>query len=385
MAVSAEWFDELQRVGAADGPEASLEHLAAAFRDAKRYHDLFDVRVMQNRLRMRLPVDRKLGQNEDTPSENAKLEDADLAACREVGRLLLAEGRLRDAWMYLQASGDRQAMGAALAAGKPREDDADQWIQLGLHEGLAPVCGVRLVLEHYGTCNAITTLEGVLPTLPLGDQQACAAVMVEHLHAELRANVAAHIEQQGEAPSADATISELIVDRPWLFDGGSYHVDTSHLGSVVRFARIVTDPATVDLAWDLTQYGRRLDPQLQYPGEEPFTDVYRSHGLLFGAMRGRDVDPAVSYFRQRAERTDCREIGTGPVEAYLILLCRLERYDDAMEAYAALVPVDVRLSPYAPTLLDIARWSGRVDRYLEICRQREDPIAFAAGLVDLGG
>ncbi len=385
MAAPAEWFDELRRVGSADGPAASLEHLASTFRNAKRYHDLFDVRLMQNRLRLRLPVDRKLGQNNDGASRNADLEDADLASCGEVGQLLLAEGRLRDAWMYLQASGDRQAMAAALAAGQPGEDEADEWIQLALHEGLAPVCGLRVVLEHYGTCNAITTLEGVLPTLPLDAQQACAAAMVQHLHEELRANIIAHIEQQRERPPADATIAELVADRCWLFDGGSYHIDTSHLGSVVRFARIVTDAAAVDLAWDLTEYGRRLDSQLQYPGEEPFTDVYRSHGLLFGAMLGNDVDQAVAYFRERAERADCRELGTGPVEAYLILLWRLQRFDDALEAYAALVPANVRLSPYAPTLLDIARQSGRVDRYLEICRQREDPIAFAAGLVDLGG
>jgi hypothetical protein len=35
----------------------------------------------------------------------------------------------------------------------------------------------------------------------------------------------------------------------------------------------------------------------------------------------------------------------------------------------------------APSLLELAERSGRFDRLMDICRDRDDPIGFAAGLL----
>ena len=70
---------------------------------------------------------------------------------------------------------------------------------------------------------------------------------------------------------------------------------------------------------------------------------------------------------------------TAAVEAYLVLLDRTGRAQQAIDEYATLVPADCPLSPYAPTLLHLAQVSGGWQRYLEICQQREDVVGFAAG------
>ena len=79
------------------------------------------------------------------------------------------------------------------------------------------------------------------------------------------------------------------------------------------------------------------------------------------------------------------EEGTAAVETYLILLTRLGRFAEALEAVAELVPPGTALSPYAPTMLDLARQADQMGRYLEICRSRNDLLGFAAGLVETGG
>jgi hypothetical protein len=74
--------------------------------------------------------------------------------------------------------------------------------------------------------------------------------------------------------------------------------------------------------------------------------------------------------------------GTAAIETYLILLTRLGRDADALEALATLTPGNIQLSGYAPKMIQMAQRSGAYDRFIEICRQRGDLLSFAAGLVE---
>ncbi|MCZ6806560.1 MAG: hypothetical protein O7F08_06375, partial [Deltaproteobacteria bacterium] len=313
----------------------------------------------------------------------SQTEEAYLAACREVGQLMLDAGKYREGWMYLRPTGDKEPVREALGRAIPDDENTEELIEVALHEAVSPRRGIAWMLAHYGTCNSITTFEGLASNLPREDQQACAAVLVRHLHDELIGNVRSNIEQQEESlPPDEATLTELVVDHPWLLQNESYHVDTSHLGATVRFARLLTDPQLLRLALALTEYGLRLARLHQFPGEEPFVDVYPSHRLLFSATLGERVDEAVRFFAKKAREVSVEEHGTGAIEAYLVLLVRLERYEEALEEMGRLVPSDVALSSYAPTMLELARESGAWERYLELARQREDAVGFAAGLVE---
>jgi hypothetical protein len=282
----------------------------------------------------------------------------------------------------LRPVGDRALVADALGKMVPNEENLQDMIEIALHEGVAPALGFELVLKNYGTCNAITTFEGALTSRSPSDQQAGAALLLRQLHADVLNNVRSDIaRQEGSEPTANR-LADLVADRDWLFADNNYHIDTTHLAATIRFARLLDEPALVELAWDLTEYGRRLSTQFQFAGDEPFVDVYKSHGLFFAAQLGRQTDEAVEYFADRASAVDVQEQGAAAAEVYVALLARLGRYDEAMTAAAERIPAGARTSGFAPTLFELARRGDGYDRLLAICQQRGDLVGYAAALVE---
>src|SRR5205085_6638762 len=142
-------------------------------------------------------------------------------------------------------------------------------------------------------------------------------------------SVKADIARQEGKPPRETTLAELVRDRDWLFQDNSYHLDTTHLASTVRIARALSEPAELRLAIDLTEYGRRLSSQYQYPGEEPFADAQPAQALFFRAQVGEQVEEALTYFRDKAESLPAEQNGAGPAEVYIALLSRLGRTTEA--------------------------------------------------------
>jgi hypothetical protein len=380
--MSTSTFDELDSQLASQGADSLFARLVAELTREKKYHELFDVLLMRARHQLGLPVMQSASLDDLDEPVRAKIEDAYLEACRQVGRLLLEEGKLREAWMYLRPVGDKQPVADALEKTEPTEENLQDLIEIGLHEGVAPTLGYALVLKNYGTCNAITTFEGTLTSRPRGDQQASAALLLRHLHQELLANVRADIErQEGKAP-AEQTLAALVARREGLFADNNYHIDTTHLAAVVRFARLLEEPALIELAHDLTEYGRKLGAQFQFKGDEPFTEVYPSHARFFEAQLGRGVGESLAYFRRVAEATNVYEAGPAPAEVYIALLTRLKRYDEAIAATVALLPPGTRTSGFAPNLLELSRLAGNYEQLMAVCRERGDLVGYAAGLVE---
>jgi hypothetical protein len=375
-------FEEFESTLTCGGVEPALALLAEHFRGEKRFHELFDVRLMQARHRLELPIVLSTPLDELPEPGRTQLEDAYLEACREVGRLLLVEGNVREAWVYLRPAGETEAVAGALQQLEPTDDNLSDLVGLALHEGVAPAFGYSLILSHYGTCNAITTFDAEMGRFSRADQQAAAAQLVRHLHAELTANVRAHIKQQeGADPGEDLSLDQLTSGRDWLFEGGNYHIDTTHLSSAVRIARILEDKDLLRLVRELTQYGRRLDPQYQFAGEEPFVEVYSAYGLFYSAQLGDGMDEAVAYFRAKSEQLKIEEEGSMPAEVYIALLARLGRLKEAMEASARLLPSGTRTTGFAPSLLELSRLAGDYTVLEQTSREKGEMLAFAVALV----
>ena len=374
-------FDELQAALKTSGPEGALAAVADHLLAEKRFHELFDVRLMQARLRYGLPVILTTTLDELEEPLRSKMEEAYLAACREVGGLFILDSQVREAWMYLRPVGDKAAMAEALAK-LPAEDHYEEIIEIALHEGVAPKLGFQTVLAHYGICNAISLFDGEMQNRPRSQRQEVAALLVQQLHQDLTANLVSDITRQQGSPPTEKTIRDLVAERDWLFANDNYHIDTSHLSSIVRFAAILEDAESLRLALDLTEYGRRLSSQYQFRGEEPFTDLYPSSALLFQAGLGENVDEAIRYFREQAASRPASEAGPMPAEVLVRLLAAAGRYDEALEAYGELLPQGTRTWGFAPTLLELARQSGHYDQLTRLCRDRGDMIGFTAGLVE---
>ncbi len=373
-------FDDLTALAAE--PDRLLDEAAKSLVAAGELHRLFDLRLMQERRRLGLALDRRTPIDEIEEPLRSELEAAYLAACREVGALFLEAGRLREAWTYLRPAGDKLALRERMACMRPADDEVDALIELALFEAVDPERGYAWLLGRRGTCNAITTLDGMAPQLSVAELRSCAAVLVRHVYQELQGNLRGHLHRLGGESPASISVGDLIAQHPELQSHGDYHLDASHLASTMRYARLLTDRALTAKALELAEYGSRLPADLQYPGEPPFEELYHANRLYLKAMLGHDVDAAVEYFAVRAIAAgDGVQPEAAAVEAYLNLLVHAGRTADALRAYGELVPAGSELSRLAPTLLSLAELSSDWDRYDAICRERGDVVGFAAGLL----
>ena len=375
-------FDLLQDALEQGGVDAALDRLANHLRENKKHHELFEALKMKVRYGLGLPLTYSDSGDELDEAVRTKLENGLLDACRDVGIALLREGSIREGWMYLRPVGDHAAAAAELANVDADEENIEELIEVALHEGVDTKRGFGLVLEHHGTCNAITTYESVVARQPTAAQQAAAGLLVEHVHSELLATVKADIAQQQGTEPAETTLKELVADREWLFGEHSYHLDTTHLASTVRFSRLLDNERQLRLSLDLTEYGRKLSSQFQYKGDQPFEDIYPSHALYLHALLGENVDEAIVFFKKQAETLDPAEHGGVPVEAYVQLLERLGRYEPAITVLLEFVHKQPDAAAQAiPLMLELSQKAGTYDQLSEFCRGRNDLLGFSTAIL----
>jgi hypothetical protein len=372
-------FDSFTRLLKEKGIEEAFVYLSQQMREQKKYFELFEVLKMQLRHRLGLPLAYDDSGDELDEANRNKLEEGLFQACREVGTLLMKEGKVRDGWMYLRPVGDRKYARTLLELVPVTDENADAIIEVGLSEGVSPVYAYSLILNRYGTCNSITAFDTEMAHKSLVDRRAAAALLVQRLHDELIRNIKTDIERnEGKAP-ASTNITELIATRPWLFDSGRYHLDTTHLSAVVRFARSIVEPAILSLAIELADYGKHLDRQYHYAGEAPFEDIFESHWHYLRTVSGRDVEAGLEYFRLKAESTDAYQEGTMPLEIYVELLSRLGRHQQAIEYSIQKLPDRLTRRGTAPSLIDLSRAGKSFERLKSYCREKDDLLGFAMG------
>lgn len=387
-------FARLRRTCASAGPAAMLEELAADLAAARRWHAVFDARMLQARIALGLPPAGPLG---DVPSTvREQLDERTLAACRAAGWPLLEEGQVAAAWMYLRAAAEPGELAPRLEALAARDSAADpddeatarrleEIIGLALWEGVDPALGIGLVLRTQGTCNATTAYEQAVSRLPAARQRPAADVLVAHLHRELLTNLAADLEGRGATvPAEPGSITDLLATAGGLTADPSVHIDVSHLQSVLRIARVCDDERSIRRAWELASYGCRLPAEVVYPGEPPFVEVAAASRLFFGALLGRDVEQAVRFFRHAAAAAE-ESAGTLPCDTLVLLLVRLGRPDEALHAALGRpadhgMPSTLAAAGLLPSLVELAAASGAWETLRQACIDRGDLITFAATL-----
>jgi hypothetical protein len=405
-------FTSLAETCGALGSEAMLEALAASLAARRRWHALFDLRMVQARQRLGLPVSGDVGAIDEATRE--LLDELSLAACREVGWPLLEEGQVAAAWMYLRAAAAPDEVAARLAAlaervalavadggpacaeanlGADDDEETQRLVQelvgVALWESADPALGIELVLRTQGTCNAVTAYEQAVSRLPAARQAAAARVLVEHLHAEVVRNLAADLVQRAidtTQPLAAATPLVALLDTAGGLAGDpSLHVDVSHLQSVLRIARVCSDEPTLGRAWELSRYACRLPADVTYPGEPPFEQVGEASRLFYAAHLGLDVAEAVAFFRRAALTADPLDSGTLPADTLVLLLHRVGRDAEALQAAVDRPreggpPSAMQAAGMLPSLVELAASSGQWEVLLEACRRHGDEITFAAAL-----
>src|SRR5262249_23260106 len=151
-----------------------------------------------------------------------------------------------------------------------------------------------------------TTMGGGDLPHPAEVKQYCIRALVRSLYAELRGRLTADIESRfniapREADAAENTpgvIASLIKDRDWLFEDESYHIDTSHLSSIVQMSMQLEPCLELGLARELCQYGARLAGRFLGQEEPPFEDGYVDYETYLAILAGDDVEKGVTRFRE---------------------------------------------------------------------------------------
>ena len=378
MSTSTDPFVQLN--DQASDPQGMLATLVKVYRHQQMPHELFEARKMQIRARLGLSVLPDDGSKQPAEDVERQLEHGLLDACREVGAMLLRAGRVRDGWTYFRPTGDTQAAAGLIRQIAVTDDNSDEIISVCLHEGVDIEYGYGLLLERMGTCNSITTFDQVLANRHYRDQRLAAALLLDHVYRELAGSLAIDIERREGTMPTSTSIAELIQERPQLFEGGAYHLDTTHLSATIRICRVLEQAEQIERINHLIAYGRKLNPQYQYPGEEPFSDFYQANALFFGALQQRGVDQALRYFRDKATQLDALEHGTQPIEVYVDLLDRLGKHDQALAAAIELIPADVPAPRVAPLLLELAQKASSYQPVLDFARRRGDLLLYAAAL-----
>lgn len=367
-------FDLIDETLRASGPEAGFDVLAKQVLEEKNYPLLFEVRLLQKRHELGLPLIQVDDNAAMPPEARREYDKAFMDAAREVGGLFLASGNIQRAWPYFRAIGETAPVADAIAKFDSTEN-VEPVIEIAFLERVNPYKGFQMILSNYGICRAITSF-GQFPTREGRDE--ALRLLVRTLHTELKENLRRVIERnEGSAP-ASASIPELIAGRDWLFEGNSYYVDTSHLTSVIRFSLDLTDRDALGQVVEMAEYGSHLAPMYHERSEPPFENFFADHAIYLRAMRGDDVDGAVAHFRMRVEACDPEETGTAPFQILVGLLARLERYAEAIEIsqlYLANTPAS---ELGCPTVVQLCFLAGDYARLREVARQRGDLLHYTA-------
>jgi hypothetical protein len=173
----------------------------------------------------------------------------------------------------------------------------------------------------------------------------------------------------------------LIAGRDWLFGDDCYHIDLSHLSSVVQMSMHLTPCPELEMARELCEYGQRLSGRFVNPGDPPFEDLYRAIGIYLAILAGDNVEEGLDYFRRQAEQADPETVGTYPAQVLVNLLLRLERPAEALAvARKYLASADNRQMS-CPSIVELCRKVGDYRTLAEVAREQGDPVHFLAGLL----
>ena len=386
---STEQFIELSQQS---GGLAAADWLIERMRTSGSPAELFEALKLRLRLEIGLtPVafeDEQTTEDQDTSLERGLIE-----ACREVGTKLLAAGDLEQGWMYMRAVADLPAAAAALKNVAVTDENLDTFLILLLQEGVDPARGTRICLEQRGICNTITLLEQMVAIRGRSFQQAAVMVLVQHVHEELLQNVRNDVSQRAVksnnksvAPKSEtiqsaSPLADLLAEHPTLLQEGGYHMDTTHIASTIRFARVLDDPKSLALAIDIASYARHLHPQYQYSSEEPFEPLYPMSLAFFRTLRGDKVEAGLQTFLRKAEDLSVQEHGTIGIETYVDLLSRIGRFDEAMENLLARMPQNVRPMGVAPSLLELSRLADNYQPMIQRCSKINDLLGLASAVL----
>lgn len=380
LALPPELFERVKQSLDANGPVAAIDKLCAELREAGDYQSLFYAMLLKKRVELGVSPFPASPAAELPAEAHEPYEDAIRIAGREVGNLYIAKRDLTKAWGFFRMLGEHEPMRLALESFNPTEDeDTYGVVDLAWQQGLHPQKGFDLVLDRHGICSSITMVGAADLSRNPELRDYCVKRLIKSLHEQLIERLRGDIESRGEAIPAGANVTQIIADRPELFTEDQYHIDVSHLSSVVQFASQLPPCEELALARELCEYGEKLSGNLRGEMPPPFDEGYADYKIFFDIIAGKDVAAGIAHFRKKCDAGQL-DSDTYPAEMLVNLLLRLDRLPEALDvAKAYLSNATAQLS--CPPVTELARRAKDYTVLAHAAKANADAVNWLAGLI----
>lgn len=381
-ALDAAAYERVQAALAERGPKAAVDELIAELRAAEDYQSLFYALVMKKRVELDVSPFPTGNANELPAHTHEAYENAIREAGRHVGGVLLERKEYARAWPFYRILGEPEPMRSALEAYSPGpDDDVYPIIEIAWQQGLLPKKGFDLVLDRHGICSAITMVGGSDLSSNPELREYCVTQLAKALHEQVTERLRNELAARGVTIPAHATVAQLVELDPTLFDEEAYHIDTSHLSSVVQQATMHLPPGEgVNYARDLCHYGRKLAKHLQGHHDAPFEDGYDDFLAYLNVISGEKVEEGLKRFEDKAAR-EAEQGATFAAQVYVNLLLKANRPAEALAAAKRFLLAEDERNLMCPGVSELARRADDYTAMAEAAKARHDPVNFLASLI----
>jgi len=235
------------------------------------------------------------------------------------------------------------------------------------------------VLERYGICSAITTVSSIDLSKKPEVFAHCVGRLLASLSEQLQERLRADIVGRGEADPGAVGVAALLDGREYLTADDAYHIDTSHLSSVMQMAMQLSDTEALKTARELCVYGARLSPSFQNLGDPPFEEGYSDYSKYFDVLIGDAREEGLNHFRAKLHKMDDVD-PPYPAEVLVNLLLKSDQLPEALAvATRHLTRVsDQQLS--CPGVYELCHRAGDYEAMARAARERQDGVQMLAAL-----
>jgi len=361
------------------GALAAIDQLNADLRAAGDYQNLFYALLMRKRVELGV-APFPTGPSTDLPPESHDAyEDAIRTAGRHVGQLYLDQRDIPKAWAYFRMLGEPEPVRRALAEYQPGpDDDTYPVVEVAWQHAVLPEKGFDIILDRHGVCSSITMVHAADFSQNPALREYCIKRLVRALHEQLAERVRNDLQSRGL--SAPATIPEMIRGRDELFAENLYHIDTSHLSSVVQMAMQLPRCPELELARELCEYGTHLGSDIRGDNDPPFENTYADYAKYLDVLAGVNVDAALLHFRDKLDGA-AAEGYSFPAEVTVNLLLKADRVREALDVAKQYLATEDERRLNCPGVTELARRVGDYQTLAAAAEARSDPVTYLAGLI----
>lgn len=321
------------------------------------------------------------GSSSDLPAEvHEQYESAIRDAARTVGGLLLEKKEIAKAWPFFKLIGEPEPVRSAIEKYSPNEeDDVYPVIDIAWQQGVLPEKGFDLLLAQQGICSTITMMSNTDLSKNPELRDACMSKLIFALHAQLSDRIRGDLVQRGRPAPADVPFTTLLTDD--LFFEEAYHIDLSHLQSVVQMSLNLPAGPALNAVRDLCEYGRRLSPNLKSGvSDPPFDESYDDYAAYYDVLAGVDVDANLDHFRAKAA-VGMAEGMTYPACVLVNLLIRIGRDQEALAAAKEFLSGINPAELSCPGVVELARKANDFESAAKAAKEMGDAVTFLASVI----